>query len=347
MKGQRMIEQAKPCEHWLKGLISGAWKQQCVYCENDQLRTEVEQYKADWKACTAMNRELLAEVERMRVDAERLNFIQANPKLRLCNYKRRWALVGLTNYEYDTFKTVREAIDAAIGETVGINGLTTTETDATASVMGLVKQEQAEPVWKDIDECDGYEVSSHGDVRNKKTGKILAKNLMGAGYVKADMWLNGKRKQTSVHRLVATAFLGPSEGREVNHKNGDKQDNRVENLEWCSRSDNVNHNYYKLGALIKPIKITNIETGEVLHFPSCNEATRHGFKSARIHECLSGKRDSYGGFMFEYDTAPQGQTALLKQALKALQGTGTPGGCKAYLRELAAIEAIKQHLGEA
>lgn len=167
------------------------------------------------------------------------------------------------------------------------------------------EQEQEPVAWCDVAGFESYEVSSNGDLRNKKTGQIMAKNLAGAGYVKADFWANGQRKQTTVHRLVAEAFLGPAEGREVNHKNGNKQDNRVSNLEWCSRSDNVNHGYYKLGIRVKPIRVTNIATGEVRCYPSANEAVRDGFHSARIHECLSGKRTSHGGFSFEYDTAPQ------------------------------------------
>lgn len=175
-----------------------------------------------------------------------------------------------------------------------------------AALAEQTAEPPAEPVaWRDVAGFESYEVSSNGDLRNKKTGRIMAKNLAGAGYVKADLWANGQRKQTTVHRLVAEAFLGPAEGREVNHKNGNKQDNRVSNLEWCSRSDNVNHGYYKLGIRVKPIRVTNLATGEVRCYPSANEAVRDGFHSARIHECLSGKRKSHGGFSFEYDTAPQ------------------------------------------
>lgn len=103
-----------------------------------------------------------------------------------------------------------------------------------------VKPAEQEPVeWRDVAGFKSYyEVSSNGDLRSKKTGRIMAKSLTGAGYVKAALWADGQRKQTTVHRLVAEAFRGPAEGREVNHKNGNKQDNRVSNLEWRSRSDN-------------------------------------------------------------------------------------------------------------
>ena len=61
-------------------------------------------------------KKLEAEVERLRADAERLDFIEANPNMSLRHHRKRWAFVGLTSYEYDMHTTLREAIDAAIKE---------------------------------------------------------------------------------------------------------------------------------------------------------------------------------------------------------------------------------------
>lgn len=105
--------------------------------------------------------------------------------------------------------------------------------------------------WKPVKDYEGlYEVSSDGRVRSldrldrlgrKVAGRIRRHSLAGRGY--PHMPLHKDQKQTGkyIHRLVAEAFLGPREGMEVNHINGDKTDNRVENLEWVTPSQNILH----------------------------------------------------------------------------------------------------------
>lgn len=171
----------------------------------------------------------------------------------------------------------------------------------------LARPEQQPVAWVDVKDYESqYEVSSNGDIRNKKTGTVLSKSLMGAGYVKADLWKDGVRWQTSVHRIVASAFVdNPDMLDEVNHINGNKTDNRAVNLEWVSRADNVNHSYYELGNQVKPVIATHIERGEKFHYPSISAAERDGFSSAHIINVINGKRKQHKGFTFSYaDTAP-------------------------------------------
>lgn len=103
--------------------------------------------------------------------------------------------------------------------------------------------------WRGVPGFDGvYEVSSAGRVRRVRpasgtwTGKILKPSL-NSGYPRVVLCRDGlKPKGYQVHRLVAFAFLGaPGPGMEVNHKNKDRGDARVENLEWVTRSENLRH----------------------------------------------------------------------------------------------------------
>lgn len=102
-------------------------------------------------------------------------------------------------------------------------------------------------VWKPVKEYN-YEVSSLGRVRNTSNNKILSlfdKNRMG--YYRVILFKDGQRKRHFVHRLVAETFLENIENKpQVNHKDGNKQNNNVENLEWVSQSENMKHSYYVL-----------------------------------------------------------------------------------------------------
>ena len=112
--------------------------------------------------------------------------------------------------------------------------------------------------WKDVKEYEGfYEVSNLGRIRRKDgkvksgiknndlrfiKGKMLKQHLKRNGYLTVDLSKQNKVKTISVHRIVATAFLEPIEGKDqVNHINGNKTDNRIENLEWVTSSENRIH----------------------------------------------------------------------------------------------------------
>ena len=100
-------------------------------------------------------------------------------------------------------------------------------------------------IWKDISGFEGvYEISSYGRVRSVKSGKILSTSKCGGcrGYLSVCLSKNGKRYGKLVHRLVAEAFIPAVEGlSEVNHKDEDKTNNRVENLEFCDHKYNMNY----------------------------------------------------------------------------------------------------------
>lgn len=166
-----------------------------------------------------------------------------------------------------------------------------------------------------------YEVSSEGDIRRCDTGKLLAKNLAGAGYVKADFWREGRRSQTYVHRVVARAFLEQVPGKEeVNHIDGDKTNNRVANLEWSDRADNTNHSRYALGNDVIAVLAKGPDGEE--YFPSIEEAGRHGYNPSCIQMCLKGQRRTHAGKVwsktsFRHPAAPSADK--LRIAVAALE----------------------------
>lgn len=109
--------------------------------------------------------------------------------------------------------------------------------------------------WKEIPHCN-YLASSDGELKHKVTGHIASPRLNPhTGYYQYTLAFRGKTNSTqSVHILITLAFLGekPHPKMMVNHKNGIKTDNRVENLEYCTRSENAKH-AVKMGLMPPPV----------------------------------------------------------------------------------------------
>ena len=102
-------------------------------------------------------------------------------------------------------------------------------------------------VWKDVTGYEGlYQVSNTGKIKTlqkqvgrKEIEKILKPSIIWTGYLRIGLRKNGKTKNTYIHRIVAQEFIANPEHKPIiNHKNGNRQDNRVENLEWCIFGEN-------------------------------------------------------------------------------------------------------------
>ena len=97
--------------------------------------------------------------------------------------------------------------------------------------------------WYPIKDWEGlYEINKNGDVRNAKTKKLIVGDINNCGYYRVALYNQGQSKKYFRHRLVAEHFLDKPEGKDfVNHINGDKSNNSLENLEWVSQSENEKH----------------------------------------------------------------------------------------------------------
>ena len=95
-------------------------------------------------------------------------------------------------------------------------------------------------MWKTIPDWENYEVNEYGEVRNKSTQKLIIGDINNAGYQRVCLYNSPAKKRFFRHRLVAELFLeNPNEDQEVNHIDGNKNNNHISNLEWSSRASNT------------------------------------------------------------------------------------------------------------
>lgn len=94
-------------------------------------------------------------------------------------------------------------------------------------------------LYRDIDVYEDYQVTSWGRVFNKTSGKFVYQEVHHKGYLRVDLFKDGERKHHKVHRLVAQAFIPNPDGKpQVNHIDGNNQNNSVTNLEWVTDAEN-------------------------------------------------------------------------------------------------------------
>jgi hypothetical protein len=156
-------------------------------------------------------------------------------------------------------------------------------------------------IWKEVKGYEGlYEASNLGNIKRLPSviryksngtrnypGKMLIQERMLDGYLRIVLSKNGNHKRFMSHRLIAETFIpNPYNKPYINHKNGVKSDNRIENLEWCSQEENEQHAVKVLGKTMVgktyPCKILCIDTG--ITYKSMKKCVEH----IGHHACIEG-----------------------------------------------------------
>ena len=173
-------------------------------------------------------------------------------------------------------------------------------------------------IWKPINRTRielGYFASSSGRIKTIKhikgvlKEKYLTQSETQNGYLIVSLCYEDKKSGSYFsHRIIAKTFLGdpPSSGHQVNHKNGVKTDNRLENLEWVTRDENMNHaistGLVNHNSPTFETPIVQMKNGNIIkEYKSQKEAEREtGFSQSGINHCLRGRCRKFKGFQWVY-----------------------------------------------
>lgn len=179
--------------------------------------------------------------------------------------------------------------------------------------------------WKDIEGFENYQVSNRGRVRScarlsygdyitKRSvrERILKSHPDGKGYLMVWLYKDAKRHTMKVHRLVAKAFIPNEQSKpQIDHINGDKKDNRANNLRWCTEKENFNNpisykrnSESKLGAKnhhARAVIQFSFDMSVIRKWECINDACRHlGATHSHIVQCCKGYRKSSCGYKWKY-----------------------------------------------
>ena len=136
---------------------------------------------------------------------------------------------------------------------------------------------------------------------NGRIKKLTPHKVRGYDYI--SLYDGQKVFIKQVHRLVAEVFIpNPENKPQVNHKNGNRADNRVENLEWVTPKENVNHSWNILKRKPNRKIVLQLNGEQIIgKFYGCSNASKHtGIKAEEIYNCCEGKQTLGGGYIWKY-----------------------------------------------
>ena len=162
-------------------------------------------------------------------------------------------------------------------------------------------------IWKDIKDYEGhYQVSNLSRVKSIKFGKerILKPVTDRHGYLIVGLWKNNKQKTYKVHRLVAEAFLPNTDNlTQINHKDENKSNNNVNNLEWCDCKYNNTYGT-RIERISKRRSKTvlqyDLEGNFIREWKSSAECGRNGFNQGHVAACCQGKLKKHKDSIWRY-----------------------------------------------
>lgn len=167
-------------------------------------------------------------------------------------------------------------------------------------------KKEIDEVWKDIPNYEGrYQISNFGNVKGRYGKVYKGTYISNSGYLMINLCKNYIREKKYIHRIVADAFIdNPNNFKEINHKDENKTNNRVDNLEWCSRKYNNNYGTcISRRANKNKKKVAQFDKNDnfIKQFNSGLEAEKETkIDNASISRCCYNKQQKAGGFKWRF-----------------------------------------------
>lgn len=157
--------------------------------------------------------------------------------------------------------------------------------------------------WRKLKKYPGYSCSNMGRIRNDKTNKILQGYTNNKGYRRYDICIDGKRIVLNAHRTVAESFIPNDDCKPfINHIDGNKTNNAVSNLEWCTPKENAYHAIQVLNKItggLNKKQVVCVTTG-VVYESAQAAAEKLGVRNSSIIRVCKHQRKTIHGLKFEY-----------------------------------------------